>query len=59
MVKENCAIASVADGELVGEYVRTGSGEAFAELVRRHAGMVLGAALRVTRNRADAEDVTQ
>ncbi|HVW22376.1 MAG TPA: sigma-70 family RNA polymerase sigma factor [Opitutaceae bacterium] len=40
-------------------YLETGSEEAFSELVRRHVDFVYGAALRMTRSPARAEDVTQ
>lgn len=46
------------DGALV-ERVRRGEVEAFEMLYRRHSGAVFGLALRMLRNRADAEDVLQ
>lgn len=46
------------DAQLV-ELIRTGDETALAETYRRHANAVFGLALRVTRNRALAEDVTQ
>lgn len=42
-------VSAAADGEL----------EAFGELVRRHQDFVYGAVLRVVRNRALAEDISQ
>ena len=45
-----------SDRELLGEFVESGSERIFAALVERHAGMVFGAALRVTRSRELAED---
>src|SRR3954453_15086635 len=47
------------DRELLREYAEGGSDEAFRLLVEPHAGMVHGAALRVVRNDAMAEDVSQ
>jgi RNA polymerase sigma factor (sigma-70 family) len=49
----------MSDHELIREYVRSGSQEAFAELVRRHAGWVHCAAVRRVRDGSLAEDVTQ
>ena len=37
----------------------SGSNEAFEVLVRRHQARILSVALRFTRNREDAEDITQ
>lgn len=47
------------DGALLRRYLETASEDAFAELVRRHVDFVYGAALRMTRSSARAEDVTQ
>jgi len=47
------------DTELLAVYARQRDAEAFAELARRYAGLVYGVGLRITRNPADAEDVTQ
>jgi len=47
------------DHELLRRYVESGSHEAFGELVRRHIGIVHAAALRLTRDRHRADDVTQ
>ena len=47
------------DVQLLREYVRSGSQEAFAELVRRHVDFVYSTALRQVRDPAAAEDVTQ
>lgn len=47
------------DLALLHEYTRTQDANAFAELVRRHAGMVYGVCLRITKSRHDAEDVAQ
>lgn len=48
-----------ADRDLLAEYGRAHSAEAFAELVRRYGGMVYGVAWRVTGSREDAQDVAQ
>lgn len=47
------------DAALFDRWSRAGNADAFAELVARHAGMVYATALRILRNAADAEDVTQ
>ncbi len=50
---------NTSDLELLARYSRQGAEDAFAEIVRRHAGLVYAVALRVTRTRQLAEDVTQ
>lgn len=47
------------DIELVREYVRNGSDDAFAVLVKRHVDLVYSVALRQVREPAAAEEVTQ
>lgn len=47
------------DTLLLRRYAEGQDAEAFAELVRRYAGMVYGTCLRITRNAHDAEDVVQ
>lgn len=47
------------DAQLLREYAQRQSPAAFEQLVRRHGGMVHGAALRQTRDRHRADDVTQ
>jgi uncharacterized protein (TIGR03435 family) len=49
----------VRDTELLRQYVRENSEEAFATLVSRHVNMVYSAALRKTGNPAAAEEITQ
>src|SRR5262245_29063607 len=50
---------SDTDLELLASYVRHRSEEAFAEIVRRHLGLVYTAALRQVRSPQLAEEVTQ
>jgi RNA polymerase sigma factor (sigma-70 family) len=47
------------DLTILQRYCQTGDPEVFSQLVERHAAMVYAVALRVTRNAADADDVTQ
>lgn len=47
------------DWELLREYAKTQSEDAFAELARRHTGLVYAAALRQTGDATLAKDVTQ
>jgi uncharacterized protein (TIGR03435 family) len=49
----------IQDGELLGQFARTGAEEAFGELVRRHIGLVHSVALRHTDNPHQAEEITQ
>jgi RNA polymerase sigma factor (sigma-70 family) len=49
----------VTDAQLVREFAASGAEEAFAELVRRHAGLVRAAALRQTNDAHLADEVTQ
>ena len=48
-----------ADVDLLQHYAGTRDAQAFAELARRHAGLVYGTCLRHVRNPHDAEDVAQ
>ncbi|HEV3081924.1 MAG TPA: sigma-70 family RNA polymerase sigma factor [Gemmataceae bacterium] len=48
-----------SDGELLERYSSSGSGAAFAELVRRHGSMVYGTCRRIANNGADADDAFQ
>ncbi len=47
------------DIELLRQYAESGSASAFATVVARHADFVFAVALRQTRSRELAEDVTQ
>jgi RNA polymerase sigma factor (sigma-70 family) len=49
----------LGDAALLERYARIGDAEAFAELVRRYAGMVYGTCHRVTASAQEAEDITQ
>lgn len=49
----------VTDAQLMREFAASGAEEAFAELVRRHAGLVRAAALRQTNDAHLADEVTQ
>lgn len=51
-------LQDVPDSELV-EMIGDASSEALAEVYRRHSGPVYGLALRLVRDQAKAEDVTQ
>ena len=48
-----------SDMELLRNFCRQGSEEAFAELVQRHVALVYSAALRQVNNAAHAEEITQ
>jgi RNA polymerase sigma factor (sigma-70 family) len=52
-------MADADDRELLAEYARNGSEAAFATLATRYVNLVYSAALRVTKNPHDAEEVTQ
>ena len=48
----------VTDHDLIREYARSGSEEAFGELAHRHVDLVYSTAFRVVRNASFAEEVT-
>lgn len=50
---------TAADDALLRRFVSRREAGAFAELARRHAGLVFGTCLRVTGDRHDAEELTQ
>jgi len=49
----------MSEDVLLGRFAASGDADAFAEIVRRHAGMVYGACLRVLRDSDKAGDVVQ
>jgi RNA polymerase sigma-70 factor (ECF subfamily) len=51
--------SGATDGHLLERFILCQEEEAFAELVRRHGPMVLGACRRILRNAHDAEDAFQ
>src|SRR5262245_36662290 len=52
-------LPDVSDRELLRRFVAEGEQTAFAALVRRHAGLVLGVCKRALANDQDAEDACQ
>jgi RNA polymerase sigma factor (sigma-70 family) len=52
-------LSNETDKSLLERYERNGDEGCFAELVRRHRETTIAAAMRITRNRHDAEDVAQ
>src|SRR5438876_9173744 len=50
---------ALGDSQLLQAYTARRDAEAFAEIVRRHAGLVYGVARRITGSAHDAEDVAQ
>src|SRR5438477_3134388 len=50
-------MSALGDSQLLQAYTARRDAEAFAEIVRRHAGMVYGVARRITGSAHDAEDV--
>lgn len=58
-VEPTAAASVAADEALLLERARAGDGESFQELAQRHERSIYAAALALTRNSAEAEDVTQ
>jgi RNA polymerase sigma-70 factor (ECF subfamily) len=52
-------MATSIDQVQLEHWIQDRDADAFNELAQRYAGLVFGACLRITRNRADAEDATQ
>lgn len=53
------SLENSSDGDLLKQFLATGREPPFAELVRRHSAMVLGACRRITSDEQDAEDAAQ
>jgi RNA polymerase sigma factor (sigma-70 family) len=53
------ASAPTSDSELLRQFVTSGSESAFAQLVEKYLGMVLGVAMRRTGDRRQAEEIAQ
>lgn len=49
----------MSDNELLEDFLRTGSEAAFADLVKRHLGLVYSTAVRLTKNHHHAQEITQ
>ncbi len=52
-------VEKASDAELLHAFVAGRDEQAFAALVRRHGGLVLATARRITENATDADDVFQ
>ena len=50
---------TVSDEVLVGLYIKNGDPLAFTQLIERYRNIILGFAMKMTRNPADAEDIVQ
>jgi len=49
----------VSDIDLINKWIKESDSEAFAEIVKRHSGMVYGTCVRMLGDAVEAEDVTQ
>jgi RNA polymerase sigma factor (sigma-70 family) len=58
-VEEQQVTAAQGDIALLQQFAQQGDADAFAQLVKRHAGLVYHTSLRILRDRARAEDVAQ
>ena len=59
MVVKGNFVQHLTDKQLVEEYLREESQEAFTVLAQRHGGLVFSTCYRLLNNSADAEDAAQ